>query len=123
VKEILYVDAGVSDNGNRNGKQSARICVASGDCILVDEVIGSKTNNEAEILAVAAALKWVRAEHTEIRSDSKLAVNMINRKWKGKAPNLKALVAAIKLPAGVTLTWVPREQNLAGHHLEKNYGI
>ena len=45
--------------------------------------------------------------------DSKLVVEQMSGRWKVKHPDMKplALQAARLAPAGVTYTWVPRNQN------------
>lgn len=118
----VYVDAGVTDNGNRNGKQSARICIHDGTQVIVDEPIGSHTSNEAELLAVKRAFGLVEAPAIVI-SDSQLAVNLISRRWRAHKQNLKDLLSDIRIPEDIALRWVPRDQNKAGQYLESTYGI
>lgn len=118
----VYVDAGVTDNGNRKGNQSARICVHDGTQPILDEPIGSYTSNEAELLAVKRAFGLVEAPAVVI-SDSQLAVNLINRRWKAHKDNLKELLKNIEVPQDVTLRWVARDLNKAGQYLESTYGI
>lgn len=114
----LWVDAGVEHNGNYGGVQAARICITDGKQTtpLVDEAIGNYTSNEAEILAIKRA---VEMGGTLIYSDSRFAVNLLTRRWRGKAPNLKALLFPI--PSGVELKWISREENRAGWWLEAIY--
>lgn len=92
--EKLYVDAGVENNGGHGGQQRARICIHTGKTTqpLLDEEIGDHTNNEAEIIAIMRAIE-IASSPALICSDSQIAVNMVTGKWKGKAPNLRALVS------------------------------
>ena len=57
----------------------------------------------------------------EIRSDSQLCVNQIRGAWKVKEARLQPLVAGARASLaelGGTISWVPREQNPAGHFIE-----
>ena len=78
------------------------------------------TNNEAEYLGVATALKEIRNKNIRLFSDSQLIVNQLNRKYKIKEPRLKTLAEQVwKLceNRNVEFTWIPREKNKAGHIL------
>lgn len=121
---VIYVDAGVENNGGYGGRQRARICIHDGKqtAALLDEEIGDHTNNEAEILVILRALDVVVPPGV-ILSDSQLAVNMVTGKWKGKAPNLRAIVKNVKIPERVSIAWIPRDQNEAGFYLENLYGL
>ena len=121
VERVIYTDAGTKFNGQPG--QLSRICVHDGAHVVTDELVGNRTNNEAEILAIGEAVKVAGEEPALIRSDSKLAVNLILGRWKGKEPRLKALASAVSLPACVRLEWIPRDKNLAGQYLERTYRI
>jgi ribonuclease HI len=81
--------------------------------------LGTKTNNQAEYLALIEGLKAISAwkpDRLEIRLDSRLVVEQINGKWRVKDPELKGLhEQAKKLLDGLGLTWeiahVDREKN------------
>lgn len=89
---------------------------------------GEGTNNQAEYLALYGALHYAqidRATDIVIKSDSKLVVEQVNGNWKVKNQQLKTMLdetlELLKKMEGekkITITWVPREQNLAGHLLE-----
>src|SRR3970040_1106685 len=78
------------------------------------------TNNQAEYLAIIAALKFVKSKDDEIvvYSDSKNTIAQLNhenainndqlRNLAREAWELIAKVSKIKLP------WIPRKENLAG---------
>ena len=79
------------------------------------------TNNEAEYKALLKALE-VAKENDEILTDSQLLVGQLTKNYKVKAENLIPLYKQAKEMMGrkrVKLTWIPREQNLAGKILEK----
>jgi ribonuclease HI len=82
----------------------------------------AKTNNEAEYLAVIAALQAAKDPEIEIVSDSKLIVGQLRREWHIKESRLRELfdrVQKIIKEKGmkVTFSWVAREQNPAGKYL------
>jgi probable phosphoglycerate mutase len=87
------------------------------------EAIGTASNNVAEYRGLLAGLELVR-EHApdaavEVRMDSKLVIEQMAGRWKIKHPDMRAiaLAAGRVLPANVTWTWVPREQNKAADGL------
>lgn len=85
------------------------------------------TNNELEYLAVIYALEYSKnhyeGKELTIYSDSQLIVNHISGKYKCNPDNLKRLLERTKnkMRDEVIVKWIPREKNLAGHHLEKFY--
>lgn len=84
------------------------------------DALETHTNNEAEYIAVMAALTWY-PRVTEIYSDSQLVVNQLNGVYKVKEPRLTYLFSEVHRRANgkVKFTWVSREDNLAGKLLEK----
>jgi ribonuclease HI len=81
----------------------------------------NKTNNEREYEAIIEALHRC-SRQDEIISDSQLCVNQIKGEWKVKQPHLLPLCNEAQLllkEKQCTLKWIRREQNLAGHLLEK----
>jgi ribonuclease HI len=120
----FYTDGGTANNG-LYGHQRSVICVADGfgDCVIWEE-IGDKTNNEAELIAILRCLEEWNLP-CEIISDSQLAVNIINGKWKAKKPHLRALRDQILNlnRADYSLIWKPREENLAGFIIEERLGL
>ena len=92
--------------------------------IVVNSNIGSLTNNEAEYRAIEAALDYaaeLKIGSVEIRSDSQLCVSQIKGVWKIKEPRLVPLAATCRAKLasnGGTITWIRREHNAAGRHLE-----
>lgn len=117
----LYADAGSTHNGFEDNV--SHICVHDGEQILHHEIIGNRTINEAEMLAIAKAVEIADGEPSEIYSDSMLAVNILNHDWKAKKPHLKVLRDSIQIPETVQLEWISREDNPAGWYLELNHGI
>lgn len=88
---------------------------------------GVKTNNELEYLGLIYAIEYARTSYPSrkisIKSDSKLIVNQVNDKWMCNPPSLKRLLNKVKgkMTPNITVTWVPRDFNLAGIHLEQFY--
>jgi len=89
---------------------------------------GDGTNNIAEYQALILALVYIKHAasndtYVKIKSDSKLVVEQFNGRWKCKDATLrKYLDKSLKLSAEatplITVEWIPREQNIAGHLLE-----
>ena len=124
MSRVLFVDGGSSGNGSAN--QSARMAVFDAEIaeIVVNSNIGSLTNNEAEYRAIEAALDYaaeLKIGSVEIRSDSQLCVSQFKGVWKIKEPRLVPLAATCRAKLasnGGTITWIRREHNAAGRHLE-----
>jgi len=88
------------------------------------------TVNVGEYKAVILALEEARnrrLEEVEILTDSMLVVNQVNMKWRCKKEHLlpfrgrvwSLLLLANSFPfSKCTLSWIPREENLAGKVLE-----
>lgn len=121
-----------TDGGSRGNPGLAAIGVVAVDnqeniVFEISENIGIKTNNEAEYLAVVAALKKIidlknnaktlqTLQIVEFFLDSKLVVEQLSRKWKIKEDRLREfaqecwkLIAEISLP--VSFTHVERAKN------------
>ena len=93
----IYVDG--ASRGNPGPAASAFLFVHNGK-IIQDECvfIGTATNNTAEyqaiINALKAALKFSRG-HIQVYSDSNLAVQQINKKWKINYPHLSKMCGEV----------------------------
>ncbi len=121
-KVIVFTDGGSRGNP---GKAGAGVFVTNeaGEEIHKDyKFLGTKTNNEAEYLAMNLALKYLKrtiAPLTEIvfKLDSKLVVEQMNKNWQIKEDRLRALAEAnweiLKvLPcSSCKITYVPRAEN------------
>ena len=82
------------------------------------------TNNEGEYEAVLAALCLVDLYDlapAEIKTDSLLVVNQVNGTWQCRKKTLllqrDKIRRELSWHSNVTLSWIPREENLAGHVL------
>lgn len=77
-----------------------------------------------EYLAIIYGLEYARKNYPRdtilLMSDSMLAVKQINHKWKVNGDNLILLnkKVANKKTKQVSIAWTPRDNNLAGIHLE-----
>ena len=79
------------------------------------------TNNQAEYMAIIAALKNLNNEEITIFSDSKNTINQLNHEFAINNEKLRELAREAwtlmgKFPK-ITLLWVPRKENLAGKML------
>jgi len=85
----------------------------------VSRYIGETTNNQAEYKALIMGLEEavkLKAEHVNIRTDSKLLVEQIQGNYKVRNANLRVLFRQVKqLLAGFksfTIARIPRQQNM-----------
>ena len=138
---IYYIDGGSQGNERRDRPRSGKIAIAysdSADRIDPSKIeifwglVGDKTNNEAEYLALLKALEMISegaaGKHERgrgdvlIRSDSTLIVNQVTGKFQVKEPRLKDLNQrakdALQRIGSVRLEWVPRKENYAGLWIE-----
>lgn len=81
------------------------------------------TNNQAEYLAIIAALKKTAGSNDEVMiySDSKNTVSQLNHEFAINSEQLRVLaqeawLLATKIPK-LKIIWIPRAQNLAGKML------
>ena len=93
----IYVDG--ASRGNPGPAASAFLFVHN-DTIIHNECgfIGTATNNTAEYRAIINALKVAEKfsrGHIQVYSDSKLAVQQINKKWKINYPHLSKMCAEV----------------------------
>jgi ribonuclease HI len=117
VTVILYVDGGT---------RGMVICLVDPQKrkTIVKTRKRATTNNDLEYLAIIYGLEYINKyyprDHVILKSDSMLAVKQINHKWKINGANLAVLnrKALNKQGKLVKIAWCPRENNLAGIHLE-----
>lgn len=133
----FYCDAGTANNGQK-GKQETIVVIANqkGE-VVFEKHIGDYSNNEGEILGIIASLKeFVKDEPISVLSDSNVAVNWANRGWttvneknykKGKLTERHKkyiqMANELLIKTKSVVSWIPREENLAGHYIEKKYKL
>jgi ribonuclease HI len=134
-KTTLYADGGCAGNEQRDCFKRKMVAVVSDDQghILIDKHQEGGSNNIAELLAVKEALLWCVANKigdVEIRTDSRNNLAWVLGKKIGKklndrdaVLNLKTAIDACRSKVNLTLTWIPREQNLAGHYIQHKYQL
>lgn len=93
----IYVDG--ASRGNPGPAASAFLLVYN-DKVILDECvyIGTATNNTAEYQAIINALKAAEKfsqGHLQVHSDSNLAIQQINKKWKINYPHLSKLCSQV----------------------------
>jgi len=93
----IYVDG--ASCGNPESAASAFLFVHN-DTIIYDECvyIGTATNNIAEYQAIINALKLAERfsrGYIQVHSDSNLAIQQINKKWKINYPHLSKLCSEV----------------------------
>ena len=121
---IIYTDGGARGNPGP-AALGVHITDTSGHVVKsYGETLGTKTNNEAEYMAVISAMKKVKALlgkekakqiYLDIRADSELLVRQLNHEYKIEAETVQPLfLQAWNLIldfAKVTFTHIPREKN------------
>lgn len=139
---IYYIDGGSQGNEQRDRPRSGKIAIAYSESTgridpskieIFWELVGDKTNNEAEYLALLKALEIISQRsrvkderesggEVLIRSDSTLIVNQVKGEFQVKEPRLKELNQrakdALEKVGSVRLEWVPRRENYAGLWIE-----
>ena len=93
----IYVDG--ASRGNPGPAASAFLFVHN-DNIIHDEYVfvGTATNNTAEYQAIINALKTAEQfsrGHIQVYSDSNLAIQQINKKWKINYPHLSKMCSEV----------------------------
>ena len=90
----------------------------------ISQGIGRATNNQAEYIAIIAALEkaiGLGARQVDIKLDSQLVVRQINGRYRVKNTVLKPLYQRVKhlqsLLEGFTIIHVPRQQNTEADNL------
>jgi len=132
---ILYIDGGCMGNNQKDLSKREMVTAVTketGEVVLSGRYPGG-SNNIAELCALVDALDWyceqnLSPEPLELRTDSRnnLAWAQGGKVGRGvndrtAVLNLQAEIRAIGV--AFTLVWVPRDENLAGHILEKRYGL
>lgn len=132
---VLYVDGGCSGNGQTDMARRRMVMVVTDavGTVLSEQTDGGGSNNIAELRAVRDALAWCRSHDVfdvEIRTDSRNNLAWVLGSKVGQQINdraavldLKARIARLRAPMDINLTWIPREQNKAGHYIERRYGV
>jgi ribonuclease HI len=135
MKTILYTDGGCSGNEQRDLSKRNMIAAVTDEhgTILIDRHQEGGSNNIAELLAIKEALEWCVANKigdVEIRTDSTNNLAWVLGKKVGKKINdrdavlaLKTSIDACRSQLNLSLKWIPREHNLAGHYVEQKYQL
>lgn len=113
----VHID-GAGPGPDGSGSRVSRVVV--GTSIARVKPVEARTNNEAEYRALRYAVSNVpRGGEADIFSDSLLIVNQVNGKWAVRDPKMKAQLDRIRKIISdrrlkIRLSWIPREENLAG---------
>jgi len=113
---LYYVDGSSSFIG-----REIAVTDNDGNLLLSKKYKKELTNNELEYEAIIAALELCE-NGDSIYSDSKLCVEQIIGNFKIRQAHLEPYATRAKKileTKKVTITWIPRERNLAGKYLEK----
>ncbi len=126
-EHIFFTDGGCQNNNKKTSSERKMIvCVVDyqGNPIILKRLQGG-SNNIAEWSAVKEAL-WYALDnkiipiHIYTDSTNNLAWwNKITNHAPEKAKEMKSEIADLRNQVNATISWVPREHNLAGIYLEK----
>jgi len=115
---IIYTDGASSGNP---GRASIGAVIKDGRGRVISRIsrrIGRATNNQAEYLAIIAALEEATrlgAGKVDIKSDSELAVKQLKGRYRVKKATLRPLYQKVVQLIGplevFSITHIPREQN------------
>lgn len=127
-KLTQFVDAGTKNNGRVGEQETTIACVDGHEELVFDEYIGDCTNNQGEIRAIVGALKRAsdNNESLHLYSDSQIAIGWTMRGMTKASPENDVYAAEAKRlleSTQSTISWVPRDINLAGIYLEESYSI
>jgi len=135
--KLLFCDAGTKNNGQKGRQQTIVVVCDEKGTVLMEKWIGDYSNNEGEILGIIACLKdFSEDKPIEVRTDSKIAANWTVRGWskyhekqlrKAKLTDRHkkfiSLAYELHLKTKSTITWISRDENLAGHYIEEKHSI
>ncbi len=120
-----FVDAGTANNG-QYGNQKSVICGTDKEGnILFFEEVGDKTINEAELLAIKKILE-ITSGDIAIKSDSNLAVKLVQHEYTTKIERLRTIVKEIQDLSKERIflvKWISRDFNKAGWIIEQRLGL
>jgi ribonuclease HI len=124
MRYVVYTDGAARGNP---GPAAIGIVVQDGSGRTVYEssrTLGIHTNNEAEYLALIAALEYLknaRASEADFHLDSELVVRQLKGEYKVKEPRLQALYGQVVMLLNAVprhrIRHVPREQNARADEL------
>lgn len=132
---VLYVDGGCSGNDQRDLslRQMVMVVTDHEGMVLSEAVDRGGSNNIAELRAVRNALLWCAASNVadvEIRTDSMNNLAWVLGKKVGKRLNdretvltLKAEIERLRQNVRLKLVWVGRDDNKAGHYIERKFAL
>lgn len=133
---VLYIDGGCSGNGQPDLSKRRMVSVVTDEAgvVLSESFAVGGSNNIAELIAVRDAIRWcgMKGIHeAHVMTDSQNNLSWTFGTKVGKDINDRQTVLAIKseitaaFVAGfdLVLTWVPRENNLAGHYIERVHAL
>src|SRR5581483_7073623 len=131
----LYTDGGCTNNNQSDMKKRKMIIAVSDEdgTILLDKTKEGGSNNVAELWAIAECLALMQScgqEEVTIHTDSQCAAAWVTKGRIGKHLNdrmtvieLLEAIRDLRFEVKTTIKWVPREHNLAGHYIERQYGL
>lgn len=129
MRILVYTDGGSRGNPGPSGFGVVIYDETKHILAKLSKFLGTKTNNEAEYLALLEALSWLQANASKLAvdsvifySDSQLLVRQMQGHYKVKAANIKPLVTQARdilssLSISYQFTDIPREKNALADEL------
>jgi ribonuclease HI len=122
VKALAHVDGGARPTNPGHAGFGVVIYLFPGGVMhLCSRYLGWRTNNVAEYFALITAVKYAKAlgaQELEVKSDSRLVVEQVHRRWRVRSDDLSLLNREARdlleqlFPSAWSLDWVRREQNV-----------
>ena len=133
---IYHTDGGCKSNGSEDAWGIAVATDLEGKIIIEQKIIKfgrleKVTNNVAELEAVRLLLKKLSKNPfpIEIQTDSELTAHLLNREYSTKYGYLASIVLKFlkiihtDFKDQVTISWIPRDKNIAGIYIENKYSL
>ena len=113
------------DGSGFNGERSGYCILFEGGRCIEESFTEQNSNNMMEYIAVYEALKRCNSGD-EILTDSQLVAKQIDGSWQCNFEHLMAMrdnCRELMNEKSVKITWIPREENLAGRLIERGLNI
>lgn len=137
AQRVLYCDAGTRFNGVKGKQQTIVVICDSHKKVLFEKWIGDYSNNEGELIGITNCMQeFANHKPVHIFTDSKIAANWTIQGWtkehqkrmeKGvlTARHKELIQKAHDLYKNTKsiITWLAREENLAGQYIEEEIGL
>lgn len=131
----LFIDGGCSGNGQRDLSRRQMVAVVTDDegHTLICKTDRGGSNNIAELWALVLAVEYAQLHgerELKVWTDSQNTIKWARCGKVGQDINDRARVVALQtrlahllMRVNLSLEWIPRDVNLAGHVIEQQYAL